>query len=177
MSHRAAKISRVNLIKRHSHLAQSSVGISSSQVDNGDRNGCGLIRLVKHSHILSTYYYFSHIDIFVDLFYVPSLCLLYIFRPYIRSPIQSHFRYQSGQVWARYQEGNFTFYFLLGIAPEDDILGSVSHRANNGMVARFQSSLQNNEEDSDRAKKMYLETLAPGTVRHNYNFSDKIQEL
>ena len=53
-----------------------------------------------------------------------------------------------------------------GCAPEGDVFASMSVRTGSKLLVNFAESLkkQNNKEDEQRAKNMYLESLAPGTV-------------
>lgn len=57
-----------------------------------------------------------------------------------------------------------TLCFFSGTIPEGDVFGNVLIESN-GLVANFQSTLTNAANNVERAKRMYLETLAPGTVR------------
>ena len=59
----------------------------------------------------------------------------------------------------------------IGCAPEGDVSASMSVRTGSKLLSNFAESLnkQNNKEDEQRAKNMYLESLAPGTV---WNFEE-----
>ena len=54
----------------------------------------------------------------------------------------------------------------IGCAPEGDVSASMLVRTGSKLLSNFAESLnkQNNKEDEQRAKNMYLESLAPGTV-------------
>ena len=54
----------------------------------------------------------------------------------------------------------------IGCAPEGDVFASMSVRTGSKLLVNFAESLkkQNNKEDEQRAKNMYLESLVPGTV-------------
>lgn len=58
-------------------------------------------------------------------------------------------------------------FFPIGLAPEDDVF-SRTDLQNSSMLTRFAENLQSagTAQDIQRAKNMYLETLAPGTVRN-----------
>ena len=52
-----------------------------------------------------------------------------------------------------------------GVAQEGDIFSSITLRENSELIERFTASLSDAARDADRAKKMYVDSLAPGTVR------------
>lgn len=51
-----------------------------------------------------------------------------------------------------------------GLAPEGDIFLSVTFPENSSLIQNFTATLTEAAADEERAKKMYLDTLAPGTV-------------
>ena len=54
----------------------------------------------------------------------------------------------------------------IGCAPEGDVFARMSVRTSSKLLSNFAESLktQDNKDDEDRGKNMYLESLAPGTV-------------
>ena len=54
----------------------------------------------------------------------------------------------------------------IGCALEGDVFARMSARTSSKLLSNFAESLKtrDNKDDEDRAKNMYLETLAPGTV-------------
>ena len=54
----------------------------------------------------------------------------------------------------------------IGCAPEGDVFARMSAGTSSKMLSNFAESLktQDNKDDEDRGKNMYLESLAPGTV-------------
>ena len=52
-----------------------------------------------------------------------------------------------------------------GVAPEGDIFSSINLPANSSLIQRFTATLSDAASDAERAKKMYVDALAPGTVR------------
>ena len=61
---------------------------------------------------------------------------------------------------------NFKIWFhsTSGVAPEGDVFLSVTFPENSSLIQNFTATLTNAATDEERAKKMYLDTLAPGTV-------------
>ena len=51
-----------------------------------------------------------------------------------------------------------------GLAPEGDVFLNITFPENSSLIQTFTATLSDAAADEDRAKKMYLETLAPGTV-------------
>ena len=51
-----------------------------------------------------------------------------------------------------------------GLAPKGDVFLNISFPENSSLIQTFAATLSDAAADEDRAKKMYLETLAPGTV-------------
>ena len=64
----------------------------------------------------------------------------------------------------------------IGCAPEGDVFASMSARTGSKLLVNFAEGLkkQNNKEDEQIAKNMYLESLAPGTV---WNFERRSYAL
>ena len=64
----------------------------------------------------------------------------------------------------------------IGCAPEGDVFASISARTGSKLLVNFAEGLkkQNNKEDEQIAKNMYLESLAPGTV---WNFERRSYAL
>ena len=54
----------------------------------------------------------------------------------------------------------------IGCALEGDVFARMSARTSSKLLSNFAESLKtrDNKDDEDRAKNMYLESLAPGTV-------------
>ena len=54
----------------------------------------------------------------------------------------------------------------IGCAPEEDVFARMSVRTSSKLLSNFPESLktQDNKDDEDRAKNMYLDSLAPGRV-------------
>ena len=54
----------------------------------------------------------------------------------------------------------------IGCAPEEDVFARMSVGTSSKLLSNFAESLktQDNKDDEDRGKNMYLESLAPGTV-------------
>ena len=60
---------------------------------------------------------------------------------------------------------NFKIWFhSTGLAPEGDVFLSVTFPENSPLIQNFTATLTDAAADEERAKKMYLDTLAPGTV-------------
>lgn len=60
---------------------------------------------------------------------------------------------------------NFKIWFhSTGLAPEGDVFLSVTFPENSSLIQNFTATLTGAAADEERAKKMYLDTLAPGTV-------------
>ena len=60
---------------------------------------------------------------------------------------------------------NFKILFhSTGLAPEGDVFLSVTFPENSSLIQNFTATLTDAAADEERAKKMYLDTLAPGTV-------------
>ena len=51
-----------------------------------------------------------------------------------------------------------------GLAPEGDVFLNITFPENFSLIQNFTATLSDAAADEDRAKKMYLDTLAPGTV-------------
>ncbi|CAH3180440.1 unnamed protein product [Porites lobata] len=64
-------------------------------------------------------------------------------------------------------EGSSTGESLTGCAPEGDVFARLSVKPGSKLLSNFAESLksQDNKDDEDRAKNMYLESLAPGTIK------------
>jgi len=52
-----------------------------------------------------------------------------------------------------------------GVAPEGDIFSSINLPENSTLIERFTATLSDAAGDAERAKKMYVDSLAPRTVR------------
>lgn len=54
----------------------------------------------------------------------------------------------------------------IGCAPEGDVLARLTVKTSSKLLSSFAESLksQDNKDDEDRGKNMYLDSLAPGTV-------------
>ena len=52
-----------------------------------------------------------------------------------------------------------------GVAPEGDIFSAINLPENSSLIQRFTATLSDAAADAERAKKMYVESLAPGTVK------------
>ena len=51
-----------------------------------------------------------------------------------------------------------------GLAPEGDVFLNITFPENFSLIQNFTATLSDAAADEDRAKKMYLDTLAPGAV-------------
>ena len=69
------------------------------------------------------------------------------------------------KVWVN-EMCNFKIWFhsTSGVAPEGDVFLSVTFPENSSLIQNFTATLTDAAADEERAKKMYLDTLAPGTV-------------
>ena len=64
----------------------------------------------------------------------------------------------------------------IGCAPEGDVFARLTVKPSTKLLSNFAESLKSNDnkDDEDRAKNMYLESLAPGTV---WNFEGRSYAL
>ena len=61
---------------------------------------------------------------------------------------------------------NFNRWFhFTGVNPEGDVFSNITLAENSALIASFTASLTDATSNVDQAKRMYLELLAPGTMR------------
>ena len=58
-----------------------------------------------------------------------------------------------------------TLFHSTGVTPEGDIISCINLPENSTLIPRFTAILNDAAGDAKRAKKMYVDSLAPGTVR------------
>jgi len=65
------------------------------------------------------------------------------------------------------------WFHFTGVAPEGDIFSNITLLENSALIASFTASLTDAAGDADRAKRMYLETLASLLFHFSLTFPDR----